>query len=681
MYFKAILFCIFSSCIIAKLPAQTKHALIVAIGNYPKPEENLWPVINSINDVPLIKNVLIKNQNFNEKNVQVVTDEKADKKGIIKTLENLIVNVNRGDIVVIHFSCHGQQIQDDGDDEIDGLDEAIVPYGAVFTRDETKIKELSNGYLRDDLFGDLITQLRNKLGKQGDVLVTLDACHSGSGTRGVSTAKVRGGNMPMVSSNFKPGNYSGTDNAGVFKESKVTKLNTDAATFELISGARAKELNSECNDDNDNPVGSLSYAISKALSSLNGKITYRGFFSQIENIMLDKAPDQKPVLEGDDLNRELFGGNYEKQQTYFSINSMLSSKEQVELNAGFVSGITVGSTINFFEAGTGNTTGKKPLGTGKVISNTSFTAIVKIDNPEIDLAKMNAWAFINEIAYGNEKIKLFIKGKKEMVKMLQDSLKDFNLVEFNSNCNLYLDTSVTMNNWALKFPVSGQIFKEGFSFNKNESFKPLKDALKSFDRFRYLKGLNINDPEINAQVQLVFLDGRGNIDSARLQSRTVLGKLELKEKDNVFLKIINTGNKDFYINIVDIQPNGIINAILPNSNLKNIHGNPAPIKWEDCLVEKGDTMLLRNYSITIAEPFGEETFKIFLSSSPLDLEEILTSNSEAEAAKKRGILNALEKIFAASNLNESGKRGAIATSINTQQNGTIFSLNFQIVPQ
>ena len=42
--------------------SQSKHALIVAIGNYPEPETNGWPVISSGNDVPLIKNALINQQ-------------------------------------------------------------------------------------------------------------------------------------------------------------------------------------------------------------------------------------------------------------------------------------------------------------------------------------------------------------------------------------------------------------------------------------------------------------------------------------------------------------------------------------------------------------------------------------------------------------------------------------------
>ena len=669
-------------CFILQLSlAQTKHALIVAIGNYPNPGQNLWPVINSVNDVPLIKNALVANQSFDEKNILILTDAQATKKGILAAFDKLIADVGSGDIVVIHFSSHGQQIEDDNNDEMDGLDEAIVPYGAVFSYDKDKYKDLFEGYLRDDLFGEKITQLRNKLGKNGDVLVTLDACHSGSGTRDVETSKMRGGNIPMVSNKFSAGSFSTVDNAGVFKENAATKLNADAATFVLISGAQAKESNYECLDDNDKPAGSLSYAFSKALSSLKGTVTYQGLFAIIENIMLRKAPKQKPVLEGDGINRELFGGKYQKQQPYFSINKTGSKNELIVLNGGFVSGITKGSVVNFYEPGTTNTAGKTPIGTGNVISALSFTSTVKLNNPDIDLVKINPWAFISELAYGAQKLKLFVKGNNAVAKILEDSLKDFQLVEFNANCDLFLDTAGSVNNQALKYPNTGFSFQDGFNFLRNKNVAALKDALKRYDRFRYLNGLMFSEPDISANVQLVFIDDEGNIDSHKLQSRTHMGRLELKEEDRVYLQIINTGARQFYINIVDIQPDGFINPILPNKNMKDRNGNPAPIKWEDCLVKKDDTLILRNYSIKIFKPYGEETFKVFLSSAPLDLEEILTSKNELEAKNKRGILNGLEKIFVESNINEHGSRGVIATKVNTEQNGTIFSINFKIVPK
>ena len=669
-------------CTITKFPfAQTRHALIIAIGNYPDPSSNRWPVISSLNDVPLIKNTLVISQRFSEKNIRVLIDSQATKAGIVNALDELVATVKKGDIVVIHFSSHGGQLEDDNSDEIDQLDETIVPYGAAFSRDPEKFSRLSAGYLRDDLVGDYVTRIRNKLGAKGDLLVIIDACHSGSGTRGVQTAKIRGGNIPMVSNKFQANKIAGQQQAGVFKEENTTtKLNADAATYVVVSGAMAQESNYECNDDNGNPVGSLSYAFSKSVSSLKGNITYRGLFALIENVMSDKAPNQKPVLEGDGIDKLLFGGRYEKQLPYFTISSTGNKTKQVVLNGGFIAGITNGSEMNFFEPGTTSMAGKTPLGRGKVINSEPFSSTVMLDSMNDKLPALKPWAFINELSYGAEKLKLFVTDAKGIEKMVEDSLRNFKMVEFDKACDLVLDTFGTVSNWALKYPNTGHIFQSGFVFSRTQPMEPLKEALRRFGRFRYLKSLSFNEDGLSAKVEVVFLGAKGNIDDEKLNSRTHLGLLELKENDEVFLKITNTGYKQFYINIVDIQPDGFINPVLPNKNVKDRNNNPSPVKWEDCLVKGYDSLFLRNLPISIQKPYGEETFKVFLSSAPLDLEDILTTKVETPApANKRGVLNGLEKIFINSNISEKGERGVIGTNINTDQNGTVFSINFKIV--
>ncbi len=146
----------------------------------------------------------------------------------------------------------------------------------------------------------------------------------------------------------------------------------------------------------------------------------------------------------------------------------------------------------------------------------------------------------------------------------------------------------------------------------------------------------------------------------------------------MYLKIVNTGVKRFYVNIVDIQPDGIINPVIPNKKLTDVNGNPAPIRWEDCVVNKDDSLFFKNLSIRIAPPYGDEVFKVFLSSDPLDLEDILTTNDDSNS-RSRGVLNNLAKIFKDSEVKPNGTRGADG-KINTAQNGTIFGLNFSIVP-
>ena len=657
--------------------AQTKRALIVAIGKYDKAKTN-WPPINVDKDVLLIQEALLK-QNFPKENITTIKDAAATKDGIAKALDKLAQSSGKGDVVVIHFSSHGQQLEDDGNDEMDGLDEAIVPYGAIYSFNPADFQKYESGYLRDDLFGEKITAIRNSLGSKGDLLVLLDACHSGTGTRGVSKAVVRGANNPMVSDKFDTKKIKVKDEAGVFKENTKVKLNPDVATYIVLSGAQAQELNYESKDDNNEPVGSLSYAFSKALSTLESTTSYRGLFASIENIMREKAPKQKPVMEGDGVDRELFGGNYVKQKAYFTVLDAQSNKNTIEINGGTVSGVTQGSIVSFYPAGTADPSGKEPLQKGKVVSTRNFSSTIKLEKPDDGLFKKSPWVFVTELSYGGKKIKLKVNDIQGAAAKAQKAFKDFQLVELNSNGNLYLDTTGSLDKWIFKYATSGIPFgDQTFSLSDTAI---MKEILKRYDRFQYLQNLKFTEQGLSAKVELVFLDDNGNIDNAKMASCTKLTGLELKEGDEVYLKITNTGDKKFYINIVDMQPDGKINPMLPNKRLKDKNNYPAPIRAEDCSVKKDDSLLLKNLVIKIYPPYGEETLKIFLSAEKLDLEDILTDDTnDSQSRGPGGVLNNMAKIFKNSKVNNKGTRGAEPT-VNTAQNGTIFSAGFNIVPE
>ncbi len=654
--------------------AQTKRALIIAIGNYPDPQKFMWPELNSLHDVPLIQTALEKQQ-FNPGNIWTLLDSQATKAGIEKALDKLYDSARTGDIIVIHVSSHGEQIEDDNvNEEADGLDECIVPYGAQYSTDKSVFNRISSGYLRDDTFGEKITRLRNKVGSTGDILVTLDACHSGSGTRGGGTAKVRGSNSPMVSANFDMKRMGKKDAAGVFKDNNSTKLNKDAATYVVISGAQAQERNFECLDDEGNAVGSLSYAISKAISTLEGKITYRTLFAQIEDVMREKAPAQKPVLEGDGIDRELFGGKYIRQTPYMTVNAKKSNKDTAILNAGTVSGVTTGSVIGFYPSGTNDPAGKDPMVKGTVVYAGNFTSVVKLEKEVPDFTQKLPWAFLEEMSYGGNTIRISVDSVDAAAgKTIKDALKDYKMAEFSANYDLYFTTSDNGDGYALRYAASGSPFVDNIDIRKPAA---IREVMKRFDRYRYLRDLKFSEQDLSAKVELVFLDAKKNIDLNKIKSRTKFGRLELKNEDTVYLRITNTGLKNLFINIVDMQPDGIINGVIPKKGLTNTNGLPAPILPENCALKSKESKLYSDLMIIIGPPYGEEIFKVFLSTQLLDLEDILTSKGD-ETSRSRGVLNNLAKVFETAD-NKTGTRG-VNPKVSTNQDGTIFSVNFSIV--
>ena len=83
--------------------------------------------------------------------------------------------------------------------KIDGFDEALVPYDAssFYTKDKYK----GENHLIDDELGQLLHRLRQKVGNTGDIIVTIDACHSGTATRGLG--KTRGINKKIAPNDYK----------------------------------------------------------------------------------------------------------------------------------------------------------------------------------------------------------------------------------------------------------------------------------------------------------------------------------------------------------------------------------------------------------------------------------------------------------------------------------------------
>ena len=167
-----------------------KHAFVVAISNY-SPSSG-FRHIDADNDLRIIMK-LLRQQGFTD--TIVLANGQATKEGFILSFKKLRSNVHPGDIVFIHFSTHGQQIEDLNGDETDGLDEAIALYDSQTTGSNDY---KGQNHLIDDDFGIMIEQLRTDLGKEGDLLVMIDACHSGSMSRGLDTAIIRGGYPPIM---------------------------------------------------------------------------------------------------------------------------------------------------------------------------------------------------------------------------------------------------------------------------------------------------------------------------------------------------------------------------------------------------------------------------------------------------------------------------------------------------
>lgn len=237
--------------------AETKRALLVGISDYGNAMEdpNRWANISGANDVLLLSPL------FSEHGYTVTSlvDSQATHAGITNALSELAKESKKGDLVYIHFSMHGQPFEDLNGDEEDGWDEALIPVDAEMLYAEGVYE--GKNHLLDDELEVYFNDIRSKLGSEGQLIVILDACHSGTASRG-DDDHIRGTREGFTRSgkDYTPDRTQETNDyftvATTGGQSPVT----------IIEACRSYQVNREVRDVETNTwYGSLSYYIAKSM--------------------------------------------------------------------------------------------------------------------------------------------------------------------------------------------------------------------------------------------------------------------------------------------------------------------------------------------------------------------------------------------------------------------------------
>lgn len=258
------------------------RALIIGVGHYP--ENSGWHELSSINDVELLKSVLAPTFS-----VQTLTDSEATKEGIRKAIAKLTSTTVAGDIVVIHFSGHGQQMITDDPNEPDSLDEAIVPYDAYLEKTNTYNGEK---HIRDNELGDWIKELAEKAGETGAVFVSLDACHSDDANKGENDSGIVYRGSPEIF-----GAPKGFIPASIHYNSSSNIIHREPGSAEVLflSACQTYEKNREYNG-----YGSLSYALANILRCQPLELSPKflsSVYSEFSRLKLYQTPGVRATFE------------------------------------------------------------------------------------------------------------------------------------------------------------------------------------------------------------------------------------------------------------------------------------------------------------------------------------------------------------------------------------------------
>ena len=164
---------------------RRKIALLVGINNYPRE-----PLAGPTYDVELQRQLLIHRFGFLPQHVHCLTNNQADRQGILDAYNHLLLDqVREEDVVVFHFSGHGARVQEyqlmrDFFNELGTGTGCIDPdVGCQNTTIVPLDYGTPGGAVVQDIMGHTLLLMRSAL-PTDNVTFVLDCCYSGGGKRG-----------------------------------------------------------------------------------------------------------------------------------------------------------------------------------------------------------------------------------------------------------------------------------------------------------------------------------------------------------------------------------------------------------------------------------------------------------------------------------------------------------------
>ncbi len=655
-----------------------KLALIIAVAKYPR--SSGYQKLSSDNDVPLIRAALTR-QGFDSSGIRVLVDSQATRAGILQALDALVADARPGDVVVVHYSGHGHQMTDDNGDEVDGLDELWVPYDARSDVDPATYK--GEYHIKDDQLEPILQRLRQQVSPGGNVVVFIDACHSGSATR--SAMPVRGGLPPIGKpASTRTVTRGGTPSGSGWLAAPATTRGgsgtaSGLAPMVVFSAAREDQLATEVElKGEDKTAGPLSVGLSHVLATLSAAdgqtLTYRAVFDQLKSWMQGEVPNETPQLEGD-ADVALFSGRAVTQTPYFRIASVLGDSIAV-LEGGTLVGLLPGSKLSFYPLGTQDPARATAVGSGEVAIADELHARVRLA-PGSHAA--GSWAFVTEFAFAEFRVRLRLDPaitepartalaadlEKSGVIELSDSLAEMVVHPVGPKSR---GTAALTVSWAGDTSVA---LVPPADASTSVGRASLTERIRALARGSYLKQVQMADPRIRVRIELVpathHFAPDGSCDARKSDTLHVAARLSegnqwlLKPNDGYFLRFVNDGTDSAYISVLDLTPDGAIQQLFPRADLSG----------EDNFLPPGASYL-SSICYFATEPYGMEVVKLFATRTRVDFTPVLYS---PDHGLNRAAAHPLEVLLAGT---YSATRGDPPAA--PQGTGSTAALTLQVVP-
>jgi len=590
----------------AATAAPKKLALLVGIDSYgaaatPKvAAEHQWkPLGGSVNDVRALEAELVRRGFM----VKTLVDRAATRDGILAAFrEHLVAQAGAGDVVMFHFSGHGQQIPDDDGDEVDGYDEALVPYDNRGTAD-------GSGNLRDDDLGAMLEPLAERAAQ---VVVSLDACHSGTGTRGIYG--VRGGPPSGPPAVVEPGARGKKDDGAVGGKSAI-----------VLTATRPDELAAEARDpERDVIVGAFSLELVRALRGAGPDTTWRQIMDRIGVGVMRTTQTQHPQIEGL-RDQVVFAGRFALPPSYFVARPALPDG-RVPIDAGVLHGLAVGSELGLY-----------PLG-ATVMDDDAPPVRVRVEAVEPALAYTRpveapsgaAAALLTDGAQAVElvsprtprRLRIAVPGSEAKLGATLGGLAFATRVGGDAEHDVKLEATrdqvrlVASDGTPVRFPRGPeQPMDDALSRADPALADRLVAALELHWRRTRVAALVNDDARAGLPVSLALhrVDARVDDSGAARVTRDhgpldKSGGARLEDGDIVQFRVKNAGDRVAYVTILELATDGSIVVWYPDATLSAV----------DTALQPGQERVIAP-PFVVTPPAGDAIYKLVATTTPVDL--------------------------------------------------------------
>lgn len=300
--------------------SRSIYALVVGIDNYKSP--TIPPLRGCVNDVTAIDEFFQKHLTNNEDKfyIKKLINHEATRQGIIDAFRKHLCQARSNDIALFYFSGHGSQeyaAKEFWNLEPDHLHETLVCW-------DSRTDGIWD--LADKELAKLLAEVSQN---HPHVVVILDCCHSGGGTRSegnISSVEYTGIRSVDIESVERPlANF-------IFSSEEIKSLrsrqNRDDKTTKIFSLAQGEYIllaacrdSEQAREHQSQKRGVFSYFLLDSLLR-NSNLTYRDLLKRTNVLVRSFYPNQSPQIEATNsryLDQSFLGVSIAKRQMYFTV--------------------------------------------------------------------------------------------------------------------------------------------------------------------------------------------------------------------------------------------------------------------------------------------------------------------------------------------------------------------------